>query len=84
MCPDCVSGTLNSESPTGSEATVHGLPTNVAHPDGQPKGLIVIVSDAFGMKFVNGKLLADQQDKKEGYLVYIPECINGEWKELDA
>jgi dienelactone hydrolase len=52
-------------------------PHMLAVQKGQPKGLIVIVPDAFGWTFVNSRVLADQCAKKGGYLVYIPEFMNG-------
>lgn len=76
-CPDCFRGGVSDQKPTGVEETIHGLPTYVARPDGQPKGIIVYLPDAFGWKFVNNRVLADRYAKQGGYLVYLPECMNG-------
>ncbi|KAI9678029.1 MAG: hypothetical protein M1817_005973 [Caeruleum heppii] len=78
-CRDCVSGVLHSGTPTGWETTIHGLPTYVAEPsaDAPPKGLLVIVPDAFGWTFVNNRVLADAYAKRGGFLVYLPEFMNG-------
>ncbi len=76
-CPDCASGTVHTGTPTGTETTIHGLSTYVARPEGTPKGLIVFIPDAFGWKFVNDRLLADKYAQKGGYLVYMPEIMNG-------
>jgi len=76
-CRDCVSGVINEGIPTGSTTTIFGLPTYVAHPEGQAKGLVVIVPDAFGWEFSNGRVLADSYAKKGGFLVYLPDFMNG-------
>lgn len=49
-CKDCAAGALHGGNPTGIVKEVHGLPCYVAEPaNGQePKGIIVILSDAFG------------------------------------
>lgn len=77
MCRDCVSGTVHSATPIGTETTIHGLKTYVTRPEGEPKGLIVIITDAFGWDFVNSRVLADNYAKKGGFLVYIPDFMNG-------
>ncbi|OBU00694.1 hypothetical protein VE01_01327 [Pseudogymnoascus verrucosus] len=76
-CRDCVSGTLSDKTPTGTETTIHGLPTYVALPEGESKGLIVYIPDAFGWKFNNNRVLADQYAKKGGFTVYLPEVMDG-------
>jgi dienelactone hydrolase len=74
-----VTGTLHSGSPTGTETTIHGIRTYVAQPDeGQTKkGLIVFITDIFGWKMPNSRLLADRYAKKGGYIVYIPDFLRG-------
>ncbi len=72
-----VSGRVHVETSAGTEETIHGLPTYVAKPDGESKAAIVIIPDAFGWKLLNSWVLADQYAKKGGYLVYIPEFMNG-------
>ncbi|RDL38971.1 uncharacterized protein BP5553_03311 [Venustampulla echinocandica] len=78
-CRDCLSGTIHTETPTGSEKTIHGFPTYVAEPEAgtTPKGLVVIICDAFGWKISNCRLLADIYAKKGGFLVYVPDFMNG-------
>ena len=76
-CRDCVSGTLSDKTPTGTETTIHGLPTYVALPEGESKGLIVYIPDAFGWKFNNNRVLADQYAKNGGFTVYLPEFMDG-------
>jgi dienelactone hydrolase len=76
-CRDCVSGVINSGTPTGSETTVHGLPTYVARPEGQSKGLIVIIPDSFGWVFPNSRVLADKYAHDGGFTVYLPDFMGG-------
>jgi dienelactone hydrolase len=76
-CPDCFTGTLASQKPTGVVETIHGLPTYVARPEGTPKGLVVMIPDAFGWEFVNNRVLSDKYANEGGYLVYLPEFMNG-------
>jgi hypothetical protein len=40
-------------------------------------GIIIIVSDAFGMPFINNKLLADHYASQGQYLVYLPDFMDG-------
>lgn len=73
----CVSGTPSTLEPTGSETTIHGLRTYVSKPEGTPKGLVVLIPDAFGWDFVNCRVLADKFSKNGGFLVYLPDFMNG-------
>lgn len=79
LCPDCISGTVSEGTPSGTITTIHSLPTYVAAPpEGvEPKGLVVIITDAFGYKTVNSQVLADQYAKKGGFLVYLPNFLGG-------
>jgi dienelactone hydrolase len=72
-----VSGIINEGIPKGTETIIHGLPTYVARPQGRAKGLVVIVPDAFGWDFSNGRVLADSYAEKGGFLVYLPDFMNG-------
>ncbi|CAG8958302.1 hypothetical protein HYFRA_00000656 [Hymenoscyphus fraxineus] len=78
-CTDCFSGHVHSDTPKGTTYIIHGVLTYVASPaEGvQPKGLVVIVSDAFGWDFVNTRLLADRYAAKGGFLVYLPDFMRG-------
>jgi hypothetical protein len=76
-CPDCFSGSVHVGNPTGEVTTIHGLPTYVAQPEGTPKGIIVIIPDGFGWAFVNNRVLSDHYAKRGGFLVYLPDFMNG-------
>jgi dienelactone hydrolase len=77
-CPNCLTGFVKDGTPTGVVATVHGLITYVAKPEGKPKGVIVFLPDMFGWEMVNARLLADIYAKQGGYLVYLPNIMNGQ------
>ncbi len=72
LCPD-------EGTPAGKEDTIHGLPTYVTEPpDGTaPKGVVVVIPDAFGWKLNNNRILADQYAKRIGVIVYLPDFMNG-------
>jgi dienelactone hydrolase len=78
-CPDCFRGGISPGTPTGTEETIHGLPTYVARPpEGvTPRGIIVFVPDAFGWVFVNNRVLCDAYANKGSYIVYLPDFMNG-------
>jgi dienelactone hydrolase len=78
-CKDCVSGFVHEGTPTGTIETVHDLRVYVAKPDDgvAAKGLIVMIPDAFGLDFINNKILADRYAKRGGFLVYLPDFMNG-------
>jgi dienelactone hydrolase len=58
---------------------LHGLDTYVTEPpEGRPaKGIIVIIPDAFGIDFINNKILADIYAAKGDYKVYLPDFMRG-------
>jgi len=76
-CPDCFTGSLSTEIPIGTEETIHGLPTYVARPNGTPKGLVIMITDAFGWKLPNARVLADKYSERGDLLVYVPDFMNG-------
>jgi len=77
-CQDCASGTLHGGTPTGKVIALHGLPTYVTEPpSGTPKGIVVIIPDAFGWELPNTRVLADSYAKKGNFRVYVPEFMDG-------
>lgn len=78
-CPDCFSGHEHSGEPLGKMTKLHGLETYISEPtNGRPvRGLIVIIPDAFGIDFVNNKLLADHYASKGDYKVLLPDFMLG-------
>jgi len=79
-CSDCFRGGITTNEPTGTETIIHGLSTYVAQPEEgvAPKGLVVIITDAFGWSFVNNRVLCDRYAKRGNFLVYCPDFMNGE------
>jgi len=78
-CPDCFKGHVHQGTPGGNVTTIHGLQTYVATPrEGvTPKGIIVMIPDAFGWEFINNRILSDNYAEKGGFIVYLPDFMNG-------
>ena len=78
-CPDCFKGNVHEGTPKGSLAKVHGLNTYISEPaEGKPvKGIVIIIPDAFGVEFINNKLLADHLAEKGDYKVFLPDFMKG-------
>lgn len=78
-CPHCFAGHVHPGLPTGKMTTMHGRKTYVAEPPAgtAPKGVIIIVPDAFGLPFVNNKILADHYASGGGFKVYLPDFMDG-------
>ncbi|KAH8671306.1 Alpha/Beta hydrolase protein [Xylariales sp. PMI_506] len=80
LCADCFKGTLRGDAVlTGTEERIHGLEAYVARPeDGvDPKGIVVIIPDAYGWKLKNTRAMADNYAKRAQVLVYLPDFMNG-------
>jgi dienelactone hydrolase len=56
---------------------VHGLNTYVIGNRTNPKGIIVLYSDVFGLDLPNNKLIADSYTKSGEWLVYMPDFFKG-------
>lgn len=84
-CPDCFSGHQHEGQPVGKMIKLHGLDTYLAEPpEGrEARGIIVLIPDAFGIEFVNNKLLADTYARKGDYKVYLPDFMLGQSNMLD-
>ncbi|KAI5457483.1 dienelactone hydrolase [Mariannaea sp. PMI_226] len=78
-CAACFQGSVHDGAPRGKTIKLHGLDTYVVEPtrEGQVKGIIVIIPDAFGWEFNNNRLLADHYADKSDYKVYLPDFMNG-------
>jgi hypothetical protein len=77
-CPDCVQGAVHDGKPTGHEEKLHGLDCYVAGPpSGSPKAVVLFLTDVFGWKFHNSRVLADEYARKGQYKVVIPDVIPG-------
>jgi len=70
----CATGSLHTGTPTGRIEQVHGLKTYVADaPSGSPKGIVVIIPDAFGIALPNNQILADAYAKEGNFQVVSME-----------
>ncbi|KAL5345111.1 hypothetical protein ACLOAV_010066 [Pseudogymnoascus australis] len=76
-CPNCLTGYMKTEKPTGTVSTIHGLNAYVATPPNTPKALIVMIPDIFGWETNNSRLLADSLSQDGDFLVYLPDFMNG-------
>jgi len=69
---------LMTGEPTGIEITIGGIPTYVARPENKSKNALLFITDIFGWKFVNNRLLADQFAKLGGFNVFVPDFFQGD------
>jgi len=57
---------------------IHGLNTYVIGNRTNPRGIIVMYSDIFGLPLPNNKLIADSYAKSGEWLVYFPDFFKGD------
>jgi len=57
---------------------IHGLNTYVIGNRTNPRGIIVMYSDIFGLPLPNNKLIADSYAKSGEWLVYLPDFFEGD------
>ncbi|KAK4996069.1 hypothetical protein LTR66_004238 [Elasticomyces elasticus] len=74
----CATGSLHTGTPTGRLERLHGLNCYIADPpSSKPKGVVVIIPDAFGIALPNNCILADEYAKKGNFLVILPDFMDG-------
>ena len=74
----CCTGTAHKGTPKGEVETLHSFSTYIAEPpNGEPKGIITVVPDAFGWDFINNRLLADVYAERVGARVLLPDFMDG-------
>lgn len=71
-------GTIHEGQPQGKEELIHGLNTYVVGNRTNPRAIIVVYSDVFGLLLPNNKLIADSYAKSGEYLVYLPDFFEGD------
>ncbi|KAH9889927.1 alpha/beta-hydrolase [Cubamyces lactineus] len=74
-CPECVTGSLHSGTPKGTETTIGGVNAYVVG-DANSSRIIVVGSDAFGWRILNTRLVADEY-AAHGFRVVVPDLFNG-------
>ena len=62
---------------------IHGLNTYVTGNRTNPRGIIVVYSDIFGLPLLNNKLISDAYAKSGEWLVYLPDFFKGDAMPLD-
>lgn len=80
-CVDCYRGHDHSGPVSGIETKLHDHDVYVAEPDTQAdarRGLIVVLSDAFGWDTTNLRRLCDSYARRTGCKVYLPDFMYGE------
>lgn len=77
-CTGCIQGSIHAGLPQGKEETIHGLNTYVIGNRTNPRAIIVVYSDIFGLGLPNNKLIADAYAKSGEYLVYLPDFFKGD------
>ena len=77
-------GTIHNGLPQGKEEMIHGLNTYVIGNRTNPRGIIVVYSDIFGLALPNNKLIADGYAKSGEWLVYLPDFFKGDPVSLDV
>ncbi|KAF3765210.1 alpha/beta-hydrolase [Cryphonectria parasitica EP155] len=85
-CPDCFTGTIHTAQPVGHVEILHDVPTYITRGEESSSSLsapapsnstIVFLTDGFGTKLVNNKLLADQYAARTGLRVLVPDLLPG-------
>lgn len=71
-------GTIHKGQPQGKEETIHGLNIYIIGNRINPRGIIVIYSDIFGLPLPNNRLIADAYAKSGEWLVYLPDFFEGD------
>ncbi|ETN38874.1 uncharacterized protein HMPREF1541_06915 [Cyphellophora europaea CBS 101466] len=77
-CHECIKGTIHEGQPKGKEETIHGLNTYVVGNRTDPRGIIVVYSDIFGIPLPNNRLIADAYAANGEWLVYLPDFFKGD------
>ena len=74
-CPECVTGSLHSGTPTGTETKVGGISSYTVGSE-DSRRVVIIGTDIFGWRLVNTRLLADTYASK-GFRVVVPDLFSG-------
>lgn len=78
LAHNTLQGSIHAGLPQGKEELIHGLNTYVIGNRTNPKAIIVVYSDIFGLPLPNNKLIADAYAKSGEYLVYLPDFFKGD------
>ncbi|KAK6539353.1 hypothetical protein TWF694_009583 [Orbilia ellipsospora] len=78
ICEQCISGSIHKGLPKGTIEKVHGLDTYIIGNRTNPRGIIVVYTDVFGLELPNNKLIADSYAASGEWLVYVPDFFKGD------
>lgn len=74
LCENCLQGYVLNGTPTGSfEGTTYFHPASST----DSKKAVVLITDIFGLKLVNPKLMADQYSERLKCDVWVPDIFDG-------
>jgi hypothetical protein len=73
----CAKGHIHSGTPTGSMVVVAGAQTYLAQAKNFTGRAVLFLTNAFGLEFINNKLLADTYAAQANVNVYMPHIFNG-------
>jgi dienelactone hydrolase len=71
-------GTIHNGLPLGTTEPIHGLNTYIVGNRTNPRAIVVVYSDIFGLALPNNKLIADAYAASGEYLVYLPDFFKGD------
>ncbi|EPS35932.1 hypothetical protein H072_10591 [Dactylellina haptotyla CBS 200.50] len=78
ICEQCISGSIHKGMPQGTEEMIHGLNTYVIGNRTNPRGILVMYTDVFGLALPNNRIIADSYAKSGEWLVYMPDFFKGD------
>ena len=81
-CVDCYTGHEHAGPVGGIETSFHGHDVYVADPDAQTgarRGLVVVLSDAFGCNTTNLRRLCGSYATRTGCKAYLPDFMYGKF-----
>jgi len=76
LCERCLQGHVLVGTPTGSFELEGSAYFHLAPSPGS-KNAVVLLTDIFGLKLVNPKLIADQYSERLNCDVWVPDYFNG-------
>lgn len=81
----CATGSLHTGTPQGRVDKLHGLDCYIAEPPtDSPKGVVVIIPDAFGWELPNNRILADEYAKNGNFRVVSTDVRSNNGSDQDA
>ncbi|RYP18764.1 hypothetical protein DL767_009764 [Monosporascus sp. MG133] len=77
-CAACFTGTVHQTETKGKVSKLHNRDTYVSGPELiASKGVVVVISDAFGWELPNTRIWADRLAEKGGWTVLVPDFMDG-------